>query len=205
MAVADPGAARQRAEEILGGDKFQEQRLPRPFKGLLEWLADLVRPVTDAVGRWLSRVFGPILDLPGGRFILLFLVLAASSGLIWWLASRRSRSAVASGTGHHLVGASADPAELERRADLAERDGDMATAVRLRFEAGLIRLVRSDRLDLRIDTTAEAAARQVADPTMDRLTIDFEEVTYGGRPARADDLERARSGWREVLASGRRS
>ena len=105
----------------------------------------------------------------------------------------------------HLVDASADPAELERRADLAERDGDMATAVRLRFEAGLIRLVRSDRLDLRIDTTAEAAARQVADPTMDRLTIDFEEVTYGGRPARADDLERARSGWREVLASGRRS
>ena len=42
MAVADPGAARQRAEEILGGDKFQEQRLPRPFKGLLEWLAGVI-------------------------------------------------------------------------------------------------------------------------------------------------------------------
>jgi hypothetical protein len=96
----------------------------------------------------------------------------------------------------------ADPAELERRAEEAEAALDLDRAVRLRYEAGLVRLVRAGRLELRPDTTAAGAARQVGSPTMDRLTADFEAVVYGGRPADAADVARSRAGWVELLAVG---
>jgi hypothetical protein len=202
--VVDPDAAREGARVILDGDKFQEQRLPRPFKGVLEWLADLVRPVTEAITRPLSNLVQAILDRPGGPYLLLALALGAAAAAAWWLASRRSRSAVSGSARAGLVDLAADPDRLDREADDAEAAGDLALAVRRRYEAGLLRLVRAERLVLRADTTAEAAARQVADPTMDRLTVDFEEVTYGGRAADVDDVARARSGWLAVLGAGAR-
>ncbi len=204
LAVVDPDTARAGARQVLDADKYREQQLPRPFKGVLEWLADLVRPVTDAVSDAVRAVFRAILALPGGEYLLLALALGAALAVAWWLASRRSRSAVTGVGGSGLVDLAADPADLDRRADEAEAAGDLALAVRRRYEAGLLRLVRAGRLVLRADTTAEAAARQVADPTMDRLTTDFEEVTYGGRAAEPDDVARARSGWLEVLGAGAR-
>ncbi len=203
-AAVDPDTARDQARRILDGDKYQEQRLPRPFKGVLEWLADLFRPLVDAFDKVVGGLFRFILGLPGGSAILLALALGAAVAAAWWLASRRSRSAVTGAGGAGLVDLAADPAALDREAEAAEAAGDLALAVRRRYEAGLLRLVRAERLVLRADTTAEAAARQVADPAMDRLTTDFEEVTYGGRSATAADVERARSGWLEVLGAGAR-
>lgn len=194
--------ARERAGEVLDDDKFRSRDVPRPFRGPLEWLADRLRPV----GRAADRVFGPavrwILDLPGGPAILAVALIGATAALTGWLISRRSRSTSRSGAGGGLlVDAASDPEEMERRADAAEVDGDNALAVRLRYEAGLVRLVRAGRVELRPQTTASDAARQVDDPTMSRLTADFEEIVYGGRAATADDVTAARTGWVELLGA----
>src|SRR5690606_27526810 len=133
------------------------------------------------------------------RFVVWGLVALAAGAATSWLVRRRSRAAVDHAAGHGLVDPSADPDRLEAGAARAEAEGDPAGAVRLRYEAGLLRLVRAGRLDLRPDTTAAGAAEQVDHPTMDHLTADFEEVVYGGRSATPDDVERSRSGWREVL------
>lgn len=192
--------ARGRADEVLDDDKFRTRDVPRPFRAPLEWLADRLRPI----GRAADRVFGPavrwILDLPGGPAILAAVLVGATAALTGWLISRRSRSTHRSDeAGRLLVDASLDPDEMERQAEAAEADGDRTLAVRLRYEAGLIRLVRAGRVELRPQTTASDAARQVGDPTMSQLTADFEEIVYGGRAATADDVVAARSGWPELL------
>lgn len=193
--------ARESAQRVLDDDKFHETEMPRPFKGVLELLATPLRPV----GRFLQRLVEPILDLPGGAFILAALLGGTTAALVAWMIGRRSRAAVvraAAATG--LVDLAADPEELDRRATAAEADGRFDLAVRFRYEAGLVRLVRLDRLVLRPDTTPADAARQVSSPVMDHLTADFEEVVYGGRPATASDAELARSGWMDLLAAGSR-
>ncbi|CAN5909909.1 hypothetical protein BH23ACT2_BH23ACT2_19480 [soil metagenome] len=198
--VGDAAEARDRAEEILDDDKFSERDVPRPFRGVLEWLADRLRPV----GRFLDDLFGPVIDavlaLPGGGFILAGVLVGGGAALTAWLISRRSRSAVArEDRTRRLVDPDLDPDELERGAEAAEVDGDLTRSVRLRYEAGLLRLVRDDRLELRADTTAAGAARQVDEPTMDRLTSDFEEIVYGSREAVVADVERSRHGWAKLL------
>ncbi len=200
-AARDPDVARSSARQVLDDDKFQETELPRPFRRPLEILADGLRPV----GRFLARLFRPILDLPGGRYVLAALLGVASAVLVAWLIGRRSRAAVARpGAGSALVDPTADPDELDARAVAAEAEGRLGLAVRFRYEAGLLRLVRLGRLDLRPDTTAAGAARQVGSPTMDRLTADFEEVVYGGRAGEAADVDRARSGWLDLLGTDAR-
>lgn len=198
-AAVDPDAARASAREILDGSKYQEQSLPRPFKGVLEWMADGLRPVFSFIEDVLEPIGGLILGLPGGRFILVAVILAPVVALMWWLAGRRSRAAVRRSSASGLVDLRSDPAELEREADRAEADGDHATAVRRRYEAGLIRLVRSDRLELRPATTPGAAARQLSEPAMDQLTSDFEQIVYGDRDANAEDSTRARNLWGDLL------
>jgi hypothetical protein len=195
----DPDAARSSAQEVLDDDKFQETELPRPFRRPLELLADALRPV----GRFLARVFDPILQLPGGRYLLAALLGVVGAALVAWMIGRRSRAAVErSAAAAVLVDPDADPDELEARAAAAEADGRLGLAVRLRYEAGLLRLVRLNRLELRPATTAADAARQVGSPAMDQLTVDFEQIVYGGREADTADVARSRSGWLDLLGAG---
>lgn len=203
--ATDAEGARLSAEEVLDDDKFSERDVPRPFRGVLEWVADRLRPV----GRFLDDLFGPVIDaivgLPGGGFILAGLLVGGGGALTAWLITRRSRATVARrARAARLVDPDLDPDELERSAEDAEANGDLARSVRLRYEAGLLRLVRSGHLELRADTTAAGAARQVDRPVMDRLTTDFEEIVYGDREATAADAERSRHGWVELLGVGNR-
>lgn len=195
--ATDPDAARQQAREVLDQDKFQATKVPKPFKGPLEWLADRLRPI----GRFFGRLVDPILALPGGAFILGSLLVGLGAALTVWLIGRRSRAVVRSGgAAWSLVDEHADPDELERRAEEREAEGDHRSAIRLRYQAGLLRLVRADRLTLRPDTTAGDAARQVGHPVMDDLTEDFEGIVYGDRTASAADADRARAAWSTLTA-----
>lgn len=197
---ADPAASRDAARRVLDDDKFQEDQVPRPFKGVLEWIADRLRPVGDL----LDRVFGPILDLPGGPFVLGALLVGAGAAGVAWLIGRRSRAAVAAEGAAGLVDPTLDPADLDRRADRAETAGDLARALRLRYQAGLLRLARDGRLVLRPDTTASGAAEQVDDAALHRITATFEAVAYGGRSPSPDELREARADWAAVLGVGSR-
>jgi hypothetical protein len=97
-----------------------------------------------------------------------------------------------------------DPGELEALAEEAERRGQLAEALRLRFRAGLVRLDLMGALELRPGLTNRAAARTLRSSRFDGLAVDFDEVVYGGRPATADDVGEARSGWPLVLQEARR-
>lgn len=197
-AVADDRSiARRSAQEVLSDDKFQEDTVPRPFKGVLEWIAERLRPM----GRFLDRLVEPILDLPGGAAILGALIVGGGAAATSWLIGRRNRAGLARSPGSSLVDPTLDPVDVERRADAAEAEGDLTGSIRLRYQAGLVRLVRAQRLVLRPDTTAAGAARQVDLPAMDHLTADFEEIVYGNRTPTSDDAARAREGWPEVLGA----
>ena len=76
-----------------------------------------------------------------------------------------------------------DPDALERAADEAERDGDLARALRLRFRAGLLRLGDRGAIHYRPSVTTGEVRRTLGSATFDDLAGTFEAVTYGGRTA----------------------
>lgn len=198
-AAASAAADRTLAADVLDQDRFKEADLPRPFRRPLQWLGDRVKGLWDGAVDLLAPVLGT-------RGAALLLVAAMLAGLVAALAAiirRRSKGSVerARGGGNWLVDPDLDPADLEAAADRASAAGDHGAAVRLRYEAGLLRLVDADRLVLRPETTAGSAARQVGDPTMDELTVAFEEIVYGERAATAADDDASRTGWRTLLAS----
>ena len=96
------------------------------------------------------------------------------------------------------------PEELDRRAEEAERRGQLADALRLRFRAGLLRLDGLGAIDLRPGLTNAAAARLLGSRRFDRLTVDFDEVVYGGRRATSGDVALSRAEWPRVLEEARR-
>jgi hypothetical protein len=96
-----------------------------------------------------------------------------------------------------------DPDELERLAAEAEYRGDLEIALRLRFRAGLLRLAQARVLPARPSLRTFEARRVLRDPRFDRLARDFDEVVYGRRPARPDDLVAAREEWPHVLGGAR--
>ncbi|MFN8016788.1 MAG: DUF4129 domain-containing protein [Acidimicrobiales bacterium] len=190
--------ARRLAERVLRADKYQEPREPQPFRGALRWIADRLAPL----GRPFRSLWDAAADFPGGQLILLA-VIGALIGLAGAALATRTRSAAVAlpHGGRRLVDPELDPEELEAQAEAAEAQGLLGAAVRLRYEAGLLRLARSDRLVLRAETTPLDAAAQVGSPAMDRLTATFVDVVYGDRPATAGDVADARQGWAEVLGA----
>ncbi len=205
----DAREARRAAHDVVTGKDYRESSPPKPFKGVLRWLGDRLEPVghfLQPVWRPIVKAWGAVLRfldaIPGGRYLALAGVVALVAWLGVRLAARRSRAKLVRGPdGRLLVDPEADPVELERRAEEAEAAGDLATAVRLRYEAGLIRLVRAGRLELRPETTPGSAAAEVGGEDLHGLTVAFEEIVYGERRATADDVARSRAGWGAVLGA----
>jgi hypothetical protein len=128
---------------------------------------------------------------------LLVVVLAAVLGSR--LVRRRTAEAVA--RGHEAAAGPLDPGKLERRADEAERRGELEQALRLRFRAGLLRLQRADAIPARDSLTSGEVARRLRSADFDRLAGVFDEVVYGGRRPERADLESSRASWARVLAT----
>lgn len=202
-----PVEARRRARQVLDQSRYKEKELPRPFAGVLRWLGDRLDPILGPIGRFFGRVFDPISRffalLPGGLYLLWALLAAAVALAIRVAVTRRSRARVVADPARRtlLVDLDADPAELDRRAEAAEVEGDLAAAVRLRYEAGLIRLVRAGRVDLRADTTASRVAEEVGGADIESLTRTFERVVYGSDVASPADVAEARSRWVALLGA----
>ena len=194
----DRGEARQMAEDVLAADKFQEAREPQPFRGALRWLTDRLRPV----GRPFAAMWDAIAEVPGGGLVAVA-VLGAVLGLcLAALLNLRSGSSVSRGaSGGWLVDPELDPVDLEAQAQAAAGEGRYGAAVRLRYEAGLVRLDREGRVVLRRDTTPYGAAAQVGDPILDALTATFVDVVYGEREATAAEDHEAALGWGELLGT----
>lgn len=95
------------------------------------------------------------------------------------------------------------PGELERRADRAAREGDHATAVRLRFRAGLQRLASAHVIELRPSLTPGQVARSIPSGRLQGLTATFERVVYGRVAATEEDSSTARREWPVALREAR--
>jgi hypothetical protein len=199
--VVDPNAARRVAKEILTDRRFHPQHGPRPFAGFFRRVGELI---VDPVLRFF-RAIGDALPSVGSP---LWLALAAAAVavaavLTIRLSARRGREGIPGGRRRAVGGESVDPDGLERRAEEAERRGDLDAALRLRFRAGLVRLAEAGAVRLRPGLTNAAVSRTLRSPPFDELAGHFDEVAYGGRPATESDVAAARSTWPTVVEAAR--
>lgn len=190
-----PAQARKLAQQILAERRFQPPRQPRPFRRPLTWL-----------GRQLTDVFGPLIR-PIVRQHTLFGVLAilAFIAFVAYLVTL-GRKRVRLDADRRLLDAPShtDPAELDAAADRARAAGHHDLALRLRFKAGLMRLERAGRIGPSDGRTNGDVRRQLQSDTFTELADRFDEVVYGGDAASAADDDRARDGWRSILAGSDR-
>lgn len=202
-AAIDAEQARADAKEVLAQEKFQPPSIPRPLEGILTYLGDtFVKPV----GEWIATVFdGVSARLPGGRLATWLILAALFAGLVWVVARRWTRAQVmrADRRARIVLEESVDAAQLEREADLAEQRGDLETAMRLRFRAGLLKLDELDVIEFRPSMTSYEVARLLRSPEFDALARSFDEVVYGGRVPTPEDVQTSRSGWARVLERSR--
>lgn len=189
----DPDRARAEAERILSEGRFHETELPRPFQGALDWIGDRLRPLGDL----LDRV------LPGGDSVVWLVpaavVLLLAIGFATRLVRRRGPGAErmrgdASAISH------VDAAQLEREADAAESAGDLERALRLRFRAGVARLLERRQLTDTTSLTTGALVRRFRSDAFAAGARSFDEVVYGRRPPTPEDARRVREAWEAVLA-----
>ena len=197
--TVDPDAARREAQHILSDGRYRSSSTPRPLRSPLHWLGDRVNSVFSAIGRMLGSVSGTL---------WLAAAVVVIAVVVWAIVrARRGRVArVPTATRAQAERADdEDPDALERAADEAERDGDLARAVRLRFRAGLLRLGGRGAIRYRPSVTTGEVRRALASPRFDDLAGTFEAVTYGGKSADRPDVDAARREWPNVLEeSGRR-
>jgi hypothetical protein len=190
----DADSARAEARRILSGRRYTGTSVRGPFRGALEWLGRQLDRIGDLV---------PSLDrrVPGGRVITWIAILSVVGFAAWLVASqtaRRRATAVVARAERAREGGRESPRAVERRADEAERSGDFATAVRLRFQAGLLRLDARGLIEYRPSLGTAAVARRLRSPDFDRVARDFDDIVYGGRPAGAADAAAAREGWAAI-------
>lgn len=201
LGAVDPDAARRVAEEILADPRYHPRRGPRPFAGFFERLGELI---VDPIIRFFRSIGDSLPSVGSPPWIALAaVVVAAALVLAVRLSSGRGRQRFAA---PRLIGDDEDglgPDELERRADEAERRGDLDAALRLRFRAGLARLDDAGVVRLRPGLTNTAVSRTLRSLEFDELASDFDEVAYGGRPATTADVTTARSTWPAVVATAR--
>jgi len=195
-APASAGSARDEARSILAQRRYRGSSVPRPLHGVLRWLGRKFS--------FIGRGFNWIGDrIPGGDralwTILAALLVGGAVAVVSRIARRRAAGQLA-GVEARRADRGIDPGELERLAVEAERSGDLATAIRLRFRAGLLRLARARAIPPRDSITTREVRRTLRLPEFDALAVDFDEIVYGGRDPRERDVEAARRDWPLVLA-----
>ena len=190
--AASAGQARAEAGDILDGPPYEAASAPQPFRGVLE-----------RVGRWLRSVFDDVdANLPGGPEVV-WELLAAIVLVIAFFLSRgviKRRVATAERSASGRAPKPTGPRDLERAAQQAERAGDLDAAIRLRFQAGVLRLQEAGVLPRADAITTGEVNRRLRSRTFSEVAGSFEQIAYGGKPARPTDVELARSGWSAVLA-----
>ena len=196
------GAARDAARQILAEQRFHASPVPRPLHGLLHAIGKLWQPV----GRRLDDAFGTIAGvLPGGRaalWVILAALVLLAVGALTARSTRRVLRETADGAGPQ-GGARRGAAALEREAVEAERAGRLQEAVRLRFQAGLMRLAEHDLIDGAASTPNAQLRRELHSPRFDALARRFDEIVYGGDEAREQDVQDARREWPRLVGGER--
>jgi hypothetical protein len=151
--------------------------LERAWVRFVEWLT----AVSEFVG-------GPVVMalLVGGVLLVTAVVVTANLG------RRRARRIDERIRREHEAARGIDPADLEARARQAEARGDHALAMRLLFQAALVRLDRAELIDLRPGTTSGTVAESLGSTEFTLVVDRFDAVVYGDRPSTDADPEMVR-------------
>jgi hypothetical protein len=196
----DPADARRQAEAILSERRFQVERTPRPFAGVLDWFGARLRTLGRPFG-WLSKQLNSV--LPGGGNVVW--IVATLAGIVAvavgarrvGLLRRRRKTAAASASVERLT---AD--ELDRMATDAETAGDLSLSVRLRFRAGLRRLADGRAINSPEQRPNGEIGRQLALASYSSLAHRVDAITYANAAASQDDVRMARDEWPNVVRVG---
>jgi hypothetical protein len=194
--TADPQA---QASAILDQPRYRGSPVPRPLHGVIAWIGDKARWIWDKVS-WPVEGIGE--HVPGGARVvwtLLALALLVGVAIVVGRISLQRGGVQIERAGASRRERPEAPEALEREADAAERAGELGVALRLRFRAGLIRLARARVIPLRGSIRTGEVRRVLRSRDFDELAKAFDEVVYGGRPARPDDLVTAKTVWPRVL------
>jgi hypothetical protein len=194
-------AARRQAEAILAERRFHATPVPHPLHGLLQSIGHELEEILSLIPKAVGRV-GTI--VPGGSMVvwgLLALMLLALGVLI---TTRGARRALLSAGGPLVVAdsqATISAAELLRAATAAEREGRGGDAVRFRFRRGLVLLLESDQVAVGPAMLSAEVSKALRSEQFDALARTFDEITYGGRVATAEDVNASCRGWDTLLKS----
>jgi hypothetical protein len=193
---------RQQAAAILRESRFHQSGLPRPLYGIFRVLGGWLAPV----GNWLISVVSAIVTFLANNLDLaaILALLVVLFGAISAVSLRRRRVLRRTVLRANLASVD-DPFELRRLAEEAELAGDGASAVRLYFRAGVLRLQRGGRLPDRTSLTIGEARRRMRSADFEAAARSFESVVYGLRPATATDVLSAKQSWFEPLDPTRRT
>jgi hypothetical protein len=191
--------ARGDAHDIVSSKRYEGSDLPRPFKRVLDRIGEWLQPARD----WIRNAFDDLAGvIPGGDITLWSITAGLLLALLATLGSRTLRDHAQAGAEARDAAARPGrrtPAELERAADQAERDGDLEAALRLRFRAGLLRLDARHAITFRPSISTREVSRALNSPEFDQLAALFDGVVYGGREPSRVDIEASRRGWDTVL------
>lgn len=202
----DPAGARDAARSILGRREFRPEREPKPLEGPLRWVSDRLNGVADWIGQAISDTFRWIFDLvPGlaGTILGIAICVGLAAVVVALIVRNRGTRQGARPGGQPSASVPDDPDALDRAADTATAAGEYATAIRLRYRAGLVRLDRLAVIDLRPWNTSATLMRRIGSARFDDLTGTFEAVAYGGRIPTNADASSARTEWPNLLAEVR--
>jgi hypothetical protein len=187
--VIDPDRdqARRWAQEELSKPEYARAR-PGWFERLVDWLSQHLHRVSGSAG------------LGDGQSLALLVALVVAAVVVGLLVRRnvRLRVAEASAPPSVLGDSTLSGAEHRRLAERAYEQGRYGDAVREWLRALARRLDERGLLDPQPGRTADELAAQAARFLPDLgaelgwAAGTFDEVSYGGRPARADEAERLR-------------
>jgi hypothetical protein len=197
----DPGQARQAAHAILQRHHYDAHKVPRPLQGILDWIGDRL----DWVRARFHSTFG---HLPRALRPVAWVLVAAAVVVAVLLVARAVRNRLAPSGGDDDDATTAtelDADALDAEADRAARAGDYERAVRLRFQAGLVRLDRdAHAIELRPALVNTSVRAELQSDGFDALADTFEGVAYGDRGADRATDDAARTTWPGVVREARR-
>jgi hypothetical protein len=201
VASADPSLARSQARAILAERRFHVTPIPRPLHGVLHAIGKALESPLSGLKELVSSL---AVGVPGGTstvWAALAAVVLVASGL---LATRRARRALGDPAISRSEAAAGMPlraGDLQRAAATAEREGNHAEAVRLRFRAGLLLLGASERVAFVPSMSNAQVSQALRSARFDELARRFEKIAYGGQPADEEDAQVARREWARLLGS----
>src|SRR5690606_37338885 len=191
--AGSPSCGRRPVQAGVAGIPMRSEP-PSPEEILAQIAAELAEPQYrmgtpwwERVIEWLTRAWivfvewlTEISDLVGGPLVLASIVAVVLGGAIAAitvnLGRRRARRIDERLRREHEAVRGLDPVDLDRRAAEAESRGDYATALRLAFQAGLIRLDRAGLIDLRPGTTSGTVAEALGSAEFAALVERFDAV-----------------------------